>query len=374
MAAALRLRLVVSIAPALLSCGAPADAGPIGDGTGGTTTSTSTTVDGTGTTTSTLGDTSSSGSIATSGSTSSGASSSDTGTGSQTGDTGVVVDWDCDALTEPFVSQQTLVNPRGQHDVAFDGDGRILGFDGASILAVTYDDEVTVWVPGVTAASGMDVLENGDLLYTDENLGALRRVSVLDQQTWTVATDLPAAYGITVGPDQQAYVATGYDVVRVDPETGDVELFVVLPQSVQPRGTVFNLDSTGVYVIAANSPGAAVYLVAVDENLDPTGATSVVALGVGFGYHDAIGIDACGNLYIADFYSWALYRVAPDGTVSTIYANVESGLYGHGLEWGSGLGGWNDRAIYLPLRFGGLLVSEMVLGVPSGSAVRTWNR
>lgn len=66
--------------------------------------------------------------------------------------------------------------------------------------------------------------------------------------------------------------------------------------------------------------------------------------------------------------------VAPDGTVSTIYTQEKFALYGHGVEWGSGLGEWNDRAIYLPLRLGGLLVSEMVLGVPSGSAVRTWNR
>ena len=38
----------------------------------------------------------------------------------------------------------------------------------------------------------------------------------------------------------------------------------------------------------------------------------------------------------------------------------------------SGVGGWNHKAIYMPQPYDGNTVLEVVLGVPSGSYVRTW--
>lgn len=295
------------------------------------------------------------------------------GTGSTGGgETGVVIDWDCDDLVQPFESEAELGAPRGYHDVYFDDDGHILGWDGNAIIAVTYEDELSVFLPGVNSAQGMDVLDDGDLLYLND-FGELRRVTP-DQQASTIANGFSGAYGVTVGPDQRAYVCWSYGVTRVDPESGESEPFLTLPGGATPRTLVFNLDSSGAFMSTLLAPQSPVYYVELDGDLDPAGDPVVFATGVGQGYHDGLGIDACGNLYVPDYITSGLYRIDPDGVVTTVFSGGGAGLphYGHGLEWGSGIDGWNDRAIYLPQPYDGWTVLEVVLGVPSGSLVRTW--
>lgn len=301
----------------------------------------------------------------------------DVGGGMATGnfpDLPPVLDYDCDDLTEPFIMQTELVAPRGYHDVVFDDDGHIIGYDGNSLLMVTYDDDVDVFLPGVSGGvQGMDKLDDGDILFVTD-FGELRRVTPTMQNT-LVSAGVSGGYGVTVGPDQLAYVSTYNGVYRVDPDSGDQELWLTLPGGQTPRALVFNLDSTGAYMSTLLEPGSPVYFVEVDGDLDPVGAAVVFATGVGQGYHDGLGIDACGNLYVPDYSTRGLYRVDPDGVVTTLYAQPASPAshYGHGLEWGSGIDGWNDHAIYLPQPYDGNTVNEVDLGVPSGSTVRTWN-
>ncbi len=38
--------------------------------------------------------------------------------------------------------------------------------------------------------------------------------------------------------------------------------------------------------------------------------------------------------------------------------------YGHGVEWGSGIGAWKADAIYLPQPYNGNTVVEVTLGIP----------
>lgn len=336
----------------------------------GTTTADPTTSGGT-----TVGlDSSSSGGGTTSGSTTAGFIF-DVGGGMATGnipDLPPVLDYDCDDLPVPFVMQTELGAARGYHDLVFDDDGHIIGSDGNSLLMVTYDDDVDVFLPGVGGIQGMDTLDNGDILFVT-NFGELRRVTPTMQNT-VVVSGLGGGYGVTVGPDQMAYVCVGSSIIRVDPDTGDQELWLSAPES--PRVMVFNLDSTGAYFSTLTFGAfAPVYFVEVDGDLDPVDAPVVFATGVGQGYHDGLGIDACGNLYVPDFNTSGLYRVDPDGVVTTLYAEPTSPFnhYGHGLEWGSGIDGWNDHAIYLPQPYDGNTVNEIELGVPSGSTVRTWN-
>ncbi|MBL8945429.1 MAG: hypothetical protein JNK45_19850 [Myxococcales bacterium] len=286
--------------------------------------------------------------------------------------TGPVIDWDCNALVQPFESEAELVGPRGYHDVYFDDEGYIYGWDGNSILQVNYEGEIGVFLPGVNSAQGMDVLDNGDMLYVND-FGEVRRVTP-DQQVSTVGTGFSGGYGLTVGPDQLAYVCTSSNVRRLDPDSGDNEVWLTLPNGQTPRAIVFNLDSTGAYMSTLLEPGSPVYFVEVDDELNPTGDAVLYANNVGQGYHDGLGIDACGNLYVPDFSTRGLYRIDTDGVVTMLFNTQTSGAqhYGHGLEWGSGVGGWNHKAIYMPQPYDGNTVLEVVLGVPSGSYVRTW--
>lgn len=288
--------------------------------------------------------------------------------------TGEPIDWDCDALPIPFESETELVGPRGYHDVFFDDDGHIIGYDSSTLVASTYDGEVSVFLPSVNGAQGMDVLENFDLLYVNDS-GELRQVTT-DLEVTVVSTAVSGAYGITVGPDQMAYVSTGSGIIRVDPESGEAITWLATGDD-HPRAMVFNLDSTGVYFSTLFGGASTVFYQAVDDDLEPLEDEPYVSYAdyVGQGYHDGLGIDACGNLYVPDYNTRGLYKVDTDGVVSTLFNedNAAPSHYGHGLEWGSGIDGWNDKAIYLPQPYDGNTVLEIVLGVPSGSRVRTWN-
>ncbi len=290
----------------------------------------------------------------------------------ETTTTGPIIDWDCDDLPVPFESQTELIAPRGYHDVYFDQDGHIIGWDGNSLIASTYDDMTSVFLPGVNSAQGMDVLDMGDLLYVND-FGELRRVTTDMVQT-TVSTSVNGAYGITVGPDQMAYVSTGSAIVRVDPESGE-SVSWLNTASIHSRAMVFNLDSTGVYISTLFGGSDSVYFQGVDDDLEPDGDLVQYASGVGEGYHDGLAIDACGNLYVPDFNTRGLYRVDTEGVVTMLYNQATDGAshYGHGLEFGSGIDGWNTHAIYLPQPYDGHTVLEVVLGVRSGSYVRTWD-
>jgi hypothetical protein len=286
---------------------------------------------------------------------------------------GIIIDWDCDELVQPFESEAELVGPRGYHDVYFNEDGQIIGSDGSSLVASTYDGEVSVFLPGVNSVQGMDVLENWDLLFVND-YGELRRVTPELVQT-TVTGSVSQAYGITVGPDQMAYVSTGNGILRVDPETGETVTWLATNE--HPRAMVFNLDSSGVYFSTLGGGNNSVFYQAVDNALNPDEDEPLVqfADNVGQGYHDGLGIDACGNLYVPDYNTRGLYRVDPEAAVTMLFSenNASPSHYGHGLEWGSGIDGWNDKAIYLPQPYDGNTVLEVVLGVPSGSLVRTWD-
>jgi hypothetical protein len=304
--------------------------------------------------------------------TSTGGTSGTTTTGSGTeSSTGEVLDYDCDALVQPFVSELELDAPRGYHDLAFDEAGHILGYDGGNaIVQVTYDDDLSVFLPGVgSAVQGMEMLA-GDLLFVNDS-GELRRATPRAQVS-TVAPGFFGAYGLTFGPDGQAYVSANDTVFRVDPESGDFEELVTLTNGVSARAVVFGLDSTTLYI--ASLGGGDVFSVPLDAALDPTDEPSVFASGVGDFWHDGIGMDACGNLYVPEYFSSGLYRIDPAGVVTTLYDSnsASSQHYGHGLEWGSGVDGWNDHALYLPQPYDDLTVNEVVIGVPSAATVRTW--
>ena len=56
-------------------------------------------------------------------------------------------------------------------------------------------------------------------------------------------------------------------------------------------------------------------------------------------------------------------KITPDGTVTTYYTWTNPSLYGHGLKWGSGIGGWDDMSIYFAQPYDGTSVQRMEVGV-----------
>jgi len=294
----------------------------------------------------------------------------DADTDADTDDTGMVA-YDCDNLPSGMVEETTIEWGRGYHDVVFDNDGNLIGMDQTgNLMRATVDGDLQLWIPNIRSSEGMDRMPDGSIVYGSWD-GGVTKITP-DGGRETLVPNAGDIHGVTVGPDHKVYYAnTG--VSRYDPVTGLVE--ELLPRNAQRgyRHLIFSLDSTQMYI--ATLARGDVWVMDLDEDLMPASEPRVFATDVGGswgGWHDGIGIDACGNLYVPEYYSGSLYRIDQAGTVERIGRENGGMNYGHGLDWGNG-NGWREAALYLPLPYNQNKVKVVELGVPSGHLVRTWN-
>ena len=125
----------------------------------------------------------------------------------------------------------------------------------------------------------------------------------------------------------------------------------------------FNEDESVLYIGTLSNNGQ-VFALDFNKDHDPDGEPYLFASNVGGGYHDGIGMDVCGNLYVADYNTRGLYRISPTGSVTALLTGL-GGNYGHALEWGSGIGGWQEMSIYMPQPYNNNNVMEVAIGVPA---------
>jgi hypothetical protein len=277
--------------------------------------------------------------------------------------------FDCSAVPDLPLEITQMDGHTAWHDVAFTADGYMVGWDWSALLKMSYAGDVELLAPTVGELEGMDFLSNGDLIAADSAMGRLLRIteagSVMNLSTGFSGEGNAIPYGVLVGPDGMVYAAGGPYVHRVDPQSGDRETLVELAGR-DLRAVHFSLDFDLMY-IAARTISGDVYAVELDDDLEPTGEPFVFTTGVGEdgseAWHDGLGVDVCGNLYVPEFTANNLYRVSPEGDVELI-VDWDHDRYGHNVKWGSGVGGWKDQSIYLPQPYNGRTVVEVDLGVP----------
>jgi hypothetical protein len=269
--------------------------------------------------------------------------------------------FDCSLVPEEPTEINDLDEPRGYHDVIFDTKGNLIGSDGNNLRASPDPSSSEIWVPNVGDIQGMDWLPDGDMVAPSG--GAIVRINPEDGKS-VIAGGI-AAYGVTVGPDDMVYVGASA-VLKLDPESGDWDQFVSLPGGLTPRVVDFSPDYSKMYIGALSSNGV-VHAVDLDENLEPLDDPYVFATGVGGGYHDGMGVDVCGNVYVNDYSTFSFWRISPGGEVSLLKEWTFHGDpgYGHGQAWGSGLSVWRTDAIYIPQPYDGNTVAEVVVEIPS---------
>lgn len=267
----------------------------------------------------------------------------------------------CDNLPETPLSIQEITGAVGYKGLAFDTEGHIVGSDGNDLLRVTYDGSVSPLAINVGEVEQLIYMSNGDLLASSSWDNGLQRITPAGTYE-TLMQDL-SAYGITLGPDEEVYAADWRRVLRIDPDTGESSRFLQTANGWDARITTFDATYSRMYIGTVDNRGR-IFFVDLDENMEPLDYPRVFVEGVGSGWHDGLGMDACGNLYAIDYESAGLYRITPEGDVS-LYLDWsdDRSTYGHDLTWGSGIGGWRSDAIYVPLSEGGLKVMEIVIGI-----------
>ncbi len=266
---------------------------------------------------------------------------------------------DCANAPSSPISETMLTGARGYHGLAFDEYGYIVGSDGNSLIKSDYQGNWSLFVPNVGSCQQMAYMPDGDLAFVNYDLNVLMRANPKGVPSYMAPGS--GAYGLIVGPDEMLYTAGGTQVRRVDPATGDTTIVTSINGG-EAHTVGFDRDATRMFIGTVG--GGNLYVVDLDENLDAVGPPQVFA-NFG-GWHDGVGMDACGYLFVVDYSTSAMYRIAPDGTVE-LFVQWGGNGYGHGLVWGSGVGGWLTDALYVPLPYNGNQVKEVVIGTPSAA-------
>jgi hypothetical protein len=281
----------------------------------------------------------------------------------------ITAEYTCDFLPPFNLGDTTLSDARAYHGIAFGDDGSLIGYDARSALVKSfYDGTRTTFLPGVSGIEQIDRLPDGDYVLANGGTGSLTRLTA-NGGTETIA-EVGTIYGVTVGPDGMIYATYG-NITRVDPATGEATVIYEAPrnQAWTAHAINFSLDSTRMYI--GTIGGGVVYYMDLDADLNPTTTPQVFANGLG-SWHDGVEVDTCGNVYVADYGTRSLYRIESNGTVTSMVTTNPT-AYGHGVKWGSGLGGWMDDTLYQPQPYNGDTVREVRIGFASGDTVRTWN-
>lgn len=101
-----------------------------------------------------------------------------------------------------------------------------------------------------------------------------------------------------------------------------------------------------------------------DEVAAP-GELRELATGIGSGWLDGLAVDACDNIYVADFDASQILRISSGGAETTMIIDGDL-TYMPNMQWGSGIGGWDANKLYIP-DGQRKLVYEVDIGVPSKS-------
>ncbi len=264
----------------------------------------------------------------------------------------------CLDLPDAPLSITPIPRARGYHDVALDSTGHVIGFDGGALVQVDYRGNGQLFAAGIQGVEGMDWLPDGSLVAATS--AGLVRIFPNGAQV-VIAPDI-YAYGVTVGPDGLVYAAdNSARIWRVDADAQTATLYWTNENSTAfaPRTISFDPDRSLMYIGAF---GDKVFSMPIGPDLAPLAAPRrLVTVWPGAAFLDGLAVDACGNLYMPNYESSTLYRIAPDGDVIP-YHVWDRTQYGHGLEWGSGVGGFRSDALYFAQPYNGSSVLEVVTG------------
>ena len=258
-----------------------------------------------------------------------------------------------DATTGPVDCEHLSATPSvtllpgfvGTEDITFDDAGHVLESDTEHIYKTTRGGQRQTFVANLPFRAGMRMTPAGKLIVNDNTTGTLWRIDA-DGSRHPLMTGLSYPNGMEIGKDGFVYFTdqTEAKVYRVDPESG---AHTVLTTGVsEPNGLTFDPTYRKLYIGSfCGDKQQAIHVLDVGANGQP-GALHTFATGVGTGCHDGMGVDACGNVYVADFGNSTVYRVSPDG--QTIEPLITSrGSYHANFEWGRGVGGWDARKLYV---------------------------
>jgi SMP-30/Gluconolactonase/LRE-like region len=274
---------------------------------------------------------------------------------------------DCDAPLAFDINRRSMNNVAAYHGISFDTDGNLVSMDQSTnnILRATRSGDASLFTADAGFVEQIETAPNGDILVVRSD--SVARLSA-DGSVTRIGGDISGGYGITIGPDGNAYVSGASGVHRINLATNEMQL-VLSPQLVRsPHDVDFSLDSRTMYVGTIQNQ---LWAVPVDDDLTPSGPPRVIAAGFN-GWMDAVAVDECGYLWVPNYNASSLVRVNPQTETFTTSFCGSQPCYGHGATFGLDDFGWDHRALYLPRPYAGGEAVEVHVGVRDGKYARTF--
>ena len=271
---------------------------------------------------------------------------------------------DCGSLPAGPLPYETLTGLYASEDFAFDDNGHMISHDANALFKQEYPPgAVTVWAitdGGPGGPASMRMLPTGDLVYTNVDTSTLYSVEP-DGTTHVVYGGLGYPTGIDIHSSGMVFLADLMGIMRIDPYSGDMEILVDSGVLMSPNGMTFSAT----YDVLYFGTMFGIFAVNVDADGTPLGEPQPWADSPGGGELLGMGVDGCDNVY-ALHEGESLLRYAPTGGTAEVLMELPGYGWMTNLQWGSGLGGWDTRAIYITDRNATApAYYEVDVGVPS---------
>jgi hypothetical protein len=259
-----------------------------------------------------------------------------------------------DTAVEPFDCSTVPPGPRpytqldGLHaaeDFAFDAKGHLISHHDQALFRQEYPPgSVTPFATtegGGGGPASLRMLSSGDLVYANVDTATLYRVAPSGASTVLYGA-LGYPTGIDIHPTGKVFLADMRGIMRIDPDNGEMELILEPGEISMPNGMTFSADYSTLYI--GNNSG--IFAVPVDAEGSPTGAPEVFTSETSYTELLGMGVDRCDNVYVLRGGS-ELLRYSADGAGPEVLLEFPERRMMTNLQWGSGIGGWDAKTIYI---------------------------
>ncbi len=267
------------------------------------------------------------------------------------------------------ITPATLRGFSGSEDFAFDAKGNLVSVDvSANMTRQKKTGNPRVFSPNLGETAGTRFLANGDLVVAAVEQNSVIRIAPNGAST-TILSGIAYPNGVEVGMDNYVYVAEhdAGNVRRINPDTG--EFTIIASGLINPNGVSFSPDYRTLYIGSFGE--GTIHSVTVDEQgawgpVTLFGTTPITGGGGGefeLGGLDGLTVDACGNVYVTEFEVGLVWRFGPSGGDAPQLVFDADSAWIPNMHWGVGIGGWDDKTLYVMDRDSGrLFAAELGVG------------
>jgi sugar lactone lactonase YvrE len=270
---------------------------------------------------------------------------------------------DCATLPGGLLPHELVVGPKVGEDFDFDAKGNLIAHRKNALWRSAYppgaSEPFAYTDGGPGGPASLRLLHDGDVIYANMDTATVYRVSPAGLTTPLTGVAYPT--GLTIHQDGTAFLLDLSGLLHIDPDAGTVDVLMPAPGS-SWEGITFSVDHSWMYI---GDRFDGLTRMPVDPQGTPTGPAEPFGEAPdGFGELLGLGVDVCDNVY-AVYNGNQLLRYSPEGGTPEVLVEGPDDAWFTNLQWGSGVGGWDDHVLYINDRSESAVYWAVQVEVPS---------